>query len=191
MIDWLIDWLIDWYFLFVCSFGVFRPTSEFFNLVLLVWGFFHPTREFFNLVLFGIFRPTDFFSLILRRHHCWWRAANLTYAQHSWPLSSEGSLACLTYWLKIGSSILNPMWVIGSNSSYQRDCAVKSRMEMELFITVLIEKKIIRRREHWRANFAGRSTQRKCPHVLNTCLRPQVLNICLTCVKHMLRYTYL
>ena len=33
-------------------------------------------------------------------------------------------------------------------------------------------------------------TQEKCPHVLNTCLRPNMLNICLTCVKHMLRYTY-
>ena len=31
------------------------------------------------------------------RHHCRWRAANLTNARHLWPLSSEGSLACHTY----------------------------------------------------------------------------------------------
>ena len=37
------------------------------------------------------------FSLIWRRLNCRWRAANLTYARHFWPLSSEGSSACHTY----------------------------------------------------------------------------------------------
>ena len=174
-IDWLID-LIDWliwvfvvsplkagYFLFVCLFvWSFSSHLRIFQSCFVCLVFFRPTREFFNLVLFVWgFRPTEIFSLILRRHHCWWRAANLTYAQHSWPLSSEGSLACHTYWLKIGSSILNPMWVlkIGSNSSYQRDCAVKSRMEMErIYNGPHRKKKFIRRREHRRTNFAGRSS---------------------------------
>ena len=41
----------------------------------------------------------DNFSLIWRRHHCLWRAADfdLCYAQHSWPLNSEGSETCHTY----------------------------------------------------------------------------------------------
>ena len=37
------------------------------------------------------------FWLTWRRHYYRWRAAILTYARHSWPLSSEGSLACQTY----------------------------------------------------------------------------------------------
>ena len=49
--------------------------------------------------LFEVYRPSrEFFSLIWIRHHCRWRAAHfLTYARHSWPLSSEGSLTCHTY----------------------------------------------------------------------------------------------
>ena len=39
----------------------------------------------------------DNFSLIWRRHHCGEGLGILTYARHSWPLSSEGSLACHTY----------------------------------------------------------------------------------------------
>ena len=41
--------------------------------------------------------PVENFSLIWRHHHCRWRAANLTYAQHSWPLSSEDSFTCHTH----------------------------------------------------------------------------------------------
>ena len=41
--------------------------------------------------------PLENFSLIWRHHHYRWRAANLTCTRHSWPLSSEGSLACHTF----------------------------------------------------------------------------------------------
>ena len=37
--------------------------------------------------------PLENFSLIWKRHHYQWRA----YSRHSWPLSSEGSLACHTF----------------------------------------------------------------------------------------------
>ena len=33
-------------------------------------------------------------------------------------------------------------------------------------------------------------TQEKYPHMLNIFLGPHMLNMCLTCVKHMLEYTY-
>ena len=39
--------------------------------------------------------PLENFSLIWRRHHCRWRAANFDF--DSWPLSSEGSLTCHTH----------------------------------------------------------------------------------------------
>ena len=43
--------------------------------------------------------PLENFSLIWRRHHyiAGEVLQSLTYAQRSWPLSSEGSLACQTY----------------------------------------------------------------------------------------------
>ena len=41
--------------------------------------------------------PLENFSLIWRRHHCRWRLQILTYARHSWPMSSEGSLTCHTH----------------------------------------------------------------------------------------------
>ena len=50
--------------------------------------------------------PLENFSLIWRRHHYRWKAANLTYTWHSWPLSSEGSLACHIYCDKGGPFIM-------------------------------------------------------------------------------------
>ena len=44
----------------------------------------------------GFIVPLENFSLIWRRHHNRWRAANFAHARHSLPLSSEGSLACHT-----------------------------------------------------------------------------------------------
>ena len=41
--------------------------------------------------------PLENCSLIWRRYHCRRRAANLTYARHSSPLSTEGSLTFHTY----------------------------------------------------------------------------------------------
>ena len=41
--------------------------------------------------------PLENFSLIWRRHYNGEGLQILTYAQHSWPLSSEGSLTCHTY----------------------------------------------------------------------------------------------
>ena len=41
-------------------------------------------------ILFGVFRPTENFSLIRRRHHYDEGVTILTYARHLWPFSSEG-----------------------------------------------------------------------------------------------------
>ena len=41
--------------------------------------------------------PLENFSLIWRRHHCRWRAANFDLCSNLWPLSSEGSLTRHTY----------------------------------------------------------------------------------------------
>ena len=46
--------------------------------------------------LFVVFRPVENISLILRRHHCRWRAANLDLCLALMAFSSEGSLACHT-----------------------------------------------------------------------------------------------
>ena len=46
--------------------------------------------------LFGFFVPLENFSIIQRCHLCRWRASILTHARHTWPLNSEGSLACHT-----------------------------------------------------------------------------------------------
>ena len=45
------------------------------------------------ICLFGVFRPTENFSLIRRRHN---RPVK-DWTRHSWPLSSEGSIACHIY----------------------------------------------------------------------------------------------
>ena len=60
----------------------------------------------FCFVCLEFFVPLENFSLIWRRHHYRWRSAKfdqcsalmIWYDMHSWPLSSEGSLACHTYW---------------------------------------------------------------------------------------------
>ena len=46
--------------------------------------------------LFVVFHPVENISLILRRHHCWWRAANLDLCLALMAFSSEGYLACHT-----------------------------------------------------------------------------------------------
>ena len=48
-------------------------------------------------VCFGVFVPFENFHSFWRRHNYRWSAANLTYARHSRPLSSEGSITCHTY----------------------------------------------------------------------------------------------
>ena len=53
----------------------------------------------FYFCLCGALRPTGEFSLMWRRHH--YRGEGLqilTYARHLLPLSSNGSLACHTYY---------------------------------------------------------------------------------------------
>ena len=52
---------------------------------------------FVLFVCLGFIVQLENFSLKWRRHHCRWRLQILTYAQHSWPVSSEGSLTCHTY----------------------------------------------------------------------------------------------
>ena len=44
-------------------------------------------------VCLGFIAPLENFSLMWRRHHYRWRTVFLTYARHSWPLSSKSSLA--------------------------------------------------------------------------------------------------
>ena len=44
---------------------------------------------FVNLI--GVFHLTQEFLFKWRNHHYWWRPQNLTYTQHSLPLSSEGT----------------------------------------------------------------------------------------------------
>ena len=53
-----------------------------------VWQSMHKILNFSVL-----FCCLEGFSLIWRRHHYQEMASNLTYARHSWSLSSEGSLA--------------------------------------------------------------------------------------------------
>ena len=54
--------------------------------------FEHPTLEYFLFVcLFGCVHPTRKIFTHIET------SPFLTYARHSWPLSSEGSLACHTY----------------------------------------------------------------------------------------------
>ena len=48
-------------------------------------------------ICLGFIVPLKKLSLMWRRHLCRWRLKILIYARHSWPLSSEGSLACHTY----------------------------------------------------------------------------------------------
>ena len=51
----------------------------------------------FFLCLLGVFIPLANYLLIWRCHHDGEGLQMLTFARNSWPLSSEGSLACHTY----------------------------------------------------------------------------------------------
>ena len=53
--------------------------------------------SFCSFVCLGFIVPLENFSLIWRRHPTGEGLQILTFAWHSWPLSSEGSLACHTY----------------------------------------------------------------------------------------------
>ena len=55
------------------------------------------SAKFSLFVCVEFFVPFESFSLIWRRHHYRWRAANFDHTWHLWPLSSEGSLACHNY----------------------------------------------------------------------------------------------
>ena len=48
----------------------------------------------FIFVCLGFIVPLKNFSLKLRGHHYWWRATKFDLPCHSWPSSSEDSLAC-------------------------------------------------------------------------------------------------
>ena len=87
--------------------------------ILLTWSAFLASRGISNWfskvqschasmsygLFVGGFVPLENFSLIWRRHHCRWRAANFTYARHSSFLSSEGFLTCHHY-----CDMGNPEW---------------------------------------------------------------------------------
>ena len=53
---------------------------------------------FVFFVCLGVFVPFNNFSHISRRHHCWWRTSNFDLYSALIAMSSEGSLACHTYW---------------------------------------------------------------------------------------------
>ena len=78
------------YACFVCVCMIFDCICLLFDCVSLLFDFMFVCLDFFFVQL-------DNYSLIWRRYHSRWRAAVLTLARHSWPLSSEGSLACHTY----------------------------------------------------------------------------------------------
>ena len=61
-------------------------------------------------VCLGFFIPLEDFSLIWRRHHYRWKAADFDKSVHLWPLSNERSLACHTYCDK-GQGSLVPITV--------------------------------------------------------------------------------
>ena len=65
--------------------------------VFLFGWFFCLFFVFGGFFCLGFFVPLENLSLIWRRHHYRWKLQNLTFARHLWPLSSEGSLACHTY----------------------------------------------------------------------------------------------
>ena len=58
---------------------------------------FNSKFRLFVCVCLEFFVPLENFSLKWRRHHSWWRATNFYVTRPSWPLSSEGTLACHTY----------------------------------------------------------------------------------------------
>ena len=75
-----------------------------------IWSFIHTscsnginTRLFVCLAGFCLFIclfvyvQLENFSLKWRRQYDRWRAANLTYSRHLWPLNSGGSLACYSH----------------------------------------------------------------------------------------------
>ena len=57
----------------------------------------YPYLFLFCLFVWDLSSHSRIFSLIWRCHHYRWRAANFDLCAHSWPLISEGSLACHTY----------------------------------------------------------------------------------------------
>ena len=67
----------------------------------LVKGNHMPTRQILKFVCLFVclacFAPLENFSLIKRRQHYREGLHILSYARHSWPLNSGGSLACHTY----------------------------------------------------------------------------------------------
>ena len=77
-------------------------------------------------VRMGFIVQLENFSLIWRRHHYWWRAAN-SYARHSWPLSSEGSLACHTY-----CDTGHPFIMVISEDPWHTPIAERSAVELSI-----------------------------------------------------------
>ena len=52
---------------------------------------------FVLFVCFGVIITLENVSQVWKRHQYRWRAPDLAYSRHSWPLSSEGSLVCHTF----------------------------------------------------------------------------------------------
>ena len=57
----------------------------------------HPSPTVCLFVCLWVFVPLENFSLVLRRHHCRWRAANFDLCSALIAIEQWGSLACHTY----------------------------------------------------------------------------------------------
>ena len=93
---WFGPYLLKKFFhIFVLYMLLFKPLLRAIKKGIVAWhdslsALISPSNLF---VCLGFFIPLEDFSLIWRRHHYRWKAANFfTYVRHSWPLSSEGSL---------------------------------------------------------------------------------------------------
>ena len=75
------------------------------------------TSFFMFICLFWYFVALKNFPHIWRRHNSRWRAAYLTNTWHSWPLNSEGSLACHTL-----CDMRDPFIMVISEDQMTRTC---------------------------------------------------------------------
>ena len=86
------------------------------------------------------FVPLENFSRIWRRHHCQWGATNFDLCSalmiwcdmHTWPLSSEGSLACHTY-----CDMGHPFLMVTSEDPWQSHLSIAECLAVELSLGYL------------------------------------------------------
>ena len=124
-----------------------------FHLYFKLSNFIHPTciviSNFFGFVLCGVFHPTpEIFthmqtSLLPLKGWAW-----LTYARQSWPLSSEGSLACLSY------------FGTGHNGHLRTLTPIAERLALELSLPFLRTRSVAAGIEHQTFRLPGQRSER-------------------------------